>query len=214
MPATKRTQEVTFEGHDTYVNDVYNGNQNSSASAIGDIECERGPKAVTLRVPMTTWTSGLFQVRSMNEGASPIVSIASGQSSVVVRNLSKSRISRAVYLDSSGISDLFDLPAGAEKEVSISAPSQPSPFIGWYLSQLDQASDEAELFQELGALLDREIGGDRAFVQGFFGIQLLPEVFNRLERPLLIGFVDDGSDGIGFQGSLKRRSKALYVVHL
>ena len=63
MPASKQTQEVTFDGRDTYVNDVYNGNQSSSVSAFGNIECERGQKAFTLRVPMTTWTSGLFQLR-------------------------------------------------------------------------------------------------------------------------------------------------------
>ena len=214
MPATKRTQEVTFDGHDTYVNDVYNGNQNSSASAIGEIECERGPKNVTLRVPMTTWTSGLFQVRSVNEGASPMVSISGGELSLAIRNLSDAQISKAVYLSSSGISDVFDLAPGGEQNVSVSAPSEPSSFNGWYLTQLEQGSDEAQLFQELGALLDREVGGDRAFTQGFFGIQLLPDVFKRIERPLLIGFVDEGAAGIGFQGSLKRRSKALYVVHL
>ncbi|MEK6324907.1 MAG: hypothetical protein AABN33_24965 [Acidobacteriota bacterium] len=213
MPATKRTQEVTFDGHDTYVNDVYNGNQSSSASAIGNIECERGPKEVTLRVPMTTWTSGLFQVRSMNEGAPPMVSISASEASIAIRNLGEAQISKAVYLSSSGISDLFDVAAGREQQVSVSAP-QPSSFNGWYLTQLEQGSDEAQLFQELGALLDREVGGDRAFTQGFFGTQLMPEAIKRLGRPLLIGFVDNGATGIGFHGSLKRRSKALYVVHL
>lgn len=214
MPSTKRTQEVTFDGRDTYVNDVYNGNQNSSASAIGDIECERGAKEVTLRVPMTTWTSGLFQVRSIKEGALAMVSVADGQSSITIRNLSNSGISRAVYLSALGISDVFDLAPGGERTVSVSAPSQPTSFNGLYLTQLDQGSDEAQLFQELGALLDREVGGDRAFTQGFFGVQMLPEVIKRLERPLLIGFVDEGAAGIGFQGSLKRRSKAMYVIHL
>ena len=214
MPATKRIQQVTFEGHDTYVNDVYNGNQNSSASAIGEIECERGPKEVTLRVPMTTWTSGLFQVRSINEDAPPMLSTAASQSSISIRNLSMSPINKAVYLSSSGISDVFDLSPGAEQNISVSSPSQPMSFNGWYLAQLEQGSDEAELFQELAGLLDREIGGDRAFTQGFFGIQMLPDVFKRLERPLLIGFVDEAAAGIGFQGSLKRRSKAMYVIHL
>src|SRR5207244_1803524 len=164
--------------------------QTSSASAIGETECERGPKNVTLRVPMTTWTSGLFQVRSVNEGASPMVSISGGELSLAIKNLSDAQISKAVYLSSSGISDVFDLAPGGEQNVSVSAPSEPSSFNGWYLTQLEQGSDEAQLFQELGALLDREVGGDRAFTQGFFGIQLLPDVFRRIERPLLIGFVD------------------------
>ncbi len=213
MPATKRTQEVTFEGRDTYVNDVYNGNQSSSASAIGNIECERGPKEFTLRVPMTTWTSGLFQVRSMNEGVQPMVSISASESSAAIRNLGDAPISKAVYLSSEGISDLFDIEAGHEHRVSVSAP-QPSAFNSWYLTQFKQGSDEAELFEELGALLDREVGGDRALTQGFFNTQLMTEAIKRLERPLLIGFVDKGPAGIGFPGSFKRRSKTLYVVHL
>lgn len=213
MPATKRIQEVTFEGRDTYANDVYNGNQTSSASAIGSIECERGPNEFTLRVPMTTWTSGLLQVRSMNEGAPPMISVSTGESSIAIRNLGDAQITRAVYLSSSGISDLFDVAAGREQTVSVSAP-QPSGFNGWYLTQLEQGSDEAQLFQELGAFLDREVGGDRAFTQGFFGTQLMTDALKRLARPLLIGFVEKGATNIGFQGSLKRRSKALYVVHL
>ena len=213
MPATKRTQEVTFEGRDTYVNDVYNGNQTSSASAIGDIECERGPKAFTLRVPMTTWTSGLFEVRSINEGVPAMVSVSASESSVAIRNLGDAQISKAVYLSSDGISDLFDVAPGREQRVSVSAP-QPSAFNSWYLTQFEKGSDEAELFQELGALLDREVGGDRAFTQGFFNTQLMPEAIKRLERPLLIGFVDKGATGIGFPGSFKRHSKSLYVVHL
>ena len=212
MPATKRTQEVTFDGSDTYVNDVHNGNQGSSASALGSIECERGPKEFTLRVPMTTWTSGLFQLRSITEGVQPLVSISTGESSVAIRNLGDAPITKAVYLSSEGVSDLFDVAAGQEHRASVSAP-QPSAFNSWYLTQFEQGSDEAELFQELGALLDREVGGDRAFTRGFFNTQLMTEAIKLLERPLLIGFVDKGPAGIGFPGSFKRRSKALYVVH-
>lgn len=213
MPATKRTQEVTFDGRDTYVNDVYNGNQSSSASATGNIECERGPKEFTVRVPMTTWTSGLFQVRSINEGVQPLVSISATESSVAIRNLGDTPISKAVYLSAEGISDLFDVAAGQQHRVSVSAP-QPSAFNSWYLTQFEEGSDEAELFQDLAALLDREIGGDRAFTQGFFNNQVMTEAIKRLERPLLIGFVDKGATAIGFPGSFKRRSKALYIVHL
>ncbi|HSE38817.1 MAG TPA: hypothetical protein VLG74_16065, partial [Blastocatellia bacterium] len=213
MPATKRTQELTFEGRDTYVNDVYNGNQGSSASALGSIECERGPKEFTVRVPMTTWTSGLFQVRSINEGVQPLVSISTDGSSVTIQNLGDAPISKAVFLTPEGVSDLFDVAAGGEHRVGVSAP-QPTPFNSWYLTQFGEGSDEAELFQELGAVLDREVGGDRAFTQGFFSTQSMTEAMKRLERPLLIGFVDRGPSGIGFPGSFKRRSKTLYVVHL
>jgi hypothetical protein len=212
VPATKRIQEVLFEGHDTYVNDVYNGSQGSSASAVGNIECEHGPNEFKLRVPMTTWTSGLFQVRSISEGARPLVAVSGTDSSVEIRNLGDMQISKAVYLSSSGISTVFDATPGREQRVSISAP-QPSTFSGWYLAQLTQGSEEAELFEELGAMLDREVGGDRGLTQGFFGTQSMPEAIKRLERPLLIGFVDKAGTAISFQGSLKRRSKSLYVVH-
>ena len=213
VPATKRTQEVTFDGRDTYVNDVHNGNQSSSASAIGSIECVRGPNGFTMRVPMTTWTSGLFQVRSISEEAQPLVSISAEESAVLVRNLGDAPITKAVYLSANGVSDLFDVGAGQEHRISLSAP-QPSAFNSWYLTQFGEGSGESELFQELGALLDREVGGDRAFTQGFFDTQLMPEAIKRLDRPLLIGFVDKGPGRIEFPGSFKRRSKSLYVIHL
>lgn len=213
MPSTKRTQEVTFDGGDTYVNDVSNGNQGSSASSFGNIECERGPKEFTLRVPMTTWTSGLFQVRSINENVAPMASIAASGSSVSISNLGDAQIRNAVYLCSEGVSDLFDVAPGREQRLSVSAP-QPSSFNSWYLTKFEQGSDEAELFQELGALLDREIGGEPAFARGFFNNQLMPDAIKRLERPLLIGFVDKGAIGIEFPGSFRRRSKTLYVIHL
>jgi len=213
VPATKRTQELTFEGRDTYVNDVNNGNQGASASAIGTIESERGLQEFTMRVPMTTWTSGLFQIRSITEATPPMVSTSGGDSSIAIKNLGDVQISKAVYLSSAGISNVIDLAPGGEQRISISAP-EPTSFTGWYLTQLAQGSDDAELFDELGTLLDHEVGGDRALTQGFFGIQLMPDALKRLEHPLLIGFVEKSGTGIGFQGSLKRRSKALYVIHL
>jgi len=214
MPATKSTHEIAFEGRDTYVNDVYNGNQTSSASAIGSIECERRSKDFVLRVPMTTWTFGLFQLRSIEEGVAPMVSLADVKSeSVTLRNLGAVSISQAVYLGPDGRSDLIDIAPGVQQRVSISTP-EPTPFSGWYLGRFEQGSEEAELLQEIVALLDKEIGGDPAITQGFFGTQAMSESLKRLNRPLLIGFVDKGAPGVVFHGSMTRRSKALYVVHL
>ena len=214
MPATKSTHEIEFEGRDTYVNDVYNGNQTSSASAIGNIECERSSKEFVLRVPMTTWTFGLFQLRSIREGTPPMVSVSDASAGMVtIKNIADASINKAVYLSRDGISDLVDIGAGDKQSISISAP-EPIAFGGWYLARLTQDSEEAELLQEVVALLDKEIGGDPAITQGFFGTQLMSESLKRLSRPLLIGFVDKGATGIGFHGSLTRRSKALYVVHL
>jgi hypothetical protein len=212
MPATKGTHEIGFEGRDTYVNDVYNGNQTSSASAIGNIECERRSKEFMLRIPMTTWTFGLFQLRSMEEGVSPMVSVSDASSqSITVRNLGDAAISKAVYLSPDGISDLMDIEPRGQQRVSISSP-EATPFSGWYLARFPQGSEEAELLQEIVSLLDREIGGDPAISQGFFSTQLMSESLKRLGRPMLLGFVDKGPTAIGFKGSLTRRSKAFYVV--
>jgi len=213
MPSTKRTQEVVFDGRATFANDVYNGNQSSSASAIGLIECERSPKDFTMRVPMTTWTFGLFEVRSISEGVQPEFSASVADGAVSVRNLGANQISKAVLLSSDGISSMFDLAAGATQRIRVSTPEQMS-FNGWYLSQFEQGSTEAELFLELSGSLDHEIGGDRAITQGFFNLQMMPDAIKNLERPILIGFVEKGATGIGFSGALKRKSKSLYVVHL
>ena len=143
-----------------------------------------------------------------------MISVSDGNAgSVTIRNLADAPINSAVYLSPEGISDLFDIGPGDLQRLSISAP-EAIAFGGWYLARFPQGSEEAELLQEVVALLDKEIGGDPAIAQGFFGTQLMNESLKRLSRPLLIGFVDKGATGIGFRGSLTRRSKALYVVHL
>src|SRR5262249_20395479 len=133
--------------------------------------------------------------------------------SVTIRNLADAAINSAVYLSPEGISDLIEIGPGDTQRIPIAAP-EPIAFSGWYLGRFAQGSEEAELLQEVVALLDKEIGGDPAITQGFFGTQLMSESLKRLGRPLLIGFMDKGATGIGFHGSLTRRSKALYVVHL
>ncbi|HVG21922.1 MAG TPA: hypothetical protein VNI02_22995 [Blastocatellia bacterium] len=213
MPTSKGTQQLTFEGRDTYASDVTEGNQTSSASASGNIESERGPREFILRVPMTTWTSGIFQARSVKEGSQPLVSAEGTGDAITIKNLGGARMLKAVYLGPSGVSGLFDLEPGKEQQVALGSP-QSSPFNAWYQSELGQGGDEGELFPDLASVLDRQIGGDRAITQGFFDTQLMSEAIKRLERPLLIYFVDDNPSEIGFRGSLKRRSKSLYVVHL
>jgi hypothetical protein len=216
MPTSKGTQQLTFEGRDTYASDVNEGNQTSSASASGNIESERGPREFILRVPMTTWTSAIFQVRSVKEGISPLVSTAEtadAGAAVTIKNLGGATMVRAVYLSPSGVSNLFDLEPGKEQRVALGSP-QSSTFNSWYQNELGQDNNEGELFPDLASLLDRQVGGDRAITQGFFETQMMPDALKRLERPMLICFVDDNPAEIGFRGSLKRRSKSLYVVHL
>ena len=213
MPASKGIQQAAFGGRDTYASDVYNGNQSSSASASGAIEAERGQKDYTLRVPMTTWTSGLFQVRSVRDGESPLVSASESGRSVTIKNLGNAQITKAVYLSAAGISNVFDLAAGDQQPITLNTPAV-SSFNSWYGGELGQDNDESDVFQDLADLLDREIGGDRALTQGFFETQMMTDALKRLERPLLIGFVDKSPTEMEFKGSFKRRSKAFYVIHL
>jgi hypothetical protein len=213
MPASKGIQQATFGGRDTYASDVYNGNQSSSASASGAIESERGQKDYTLRVPMTTWTSGLFQVRSIREGEPPIISASESKGSVTIKNLGDAQITKAVYLSADGISNLFDLAPGDQQPVALSAPAV-SSFNSWYSNELGPDTDENNVFQDLADLLDREIGGDRALTQGFFDAQMMTDALKRLERPILLGFVEKSPTEMEFKGSFKRRSKAFYVIHL
>ena len=225
MPTSKGTQQLKFEGGDTYASDVSEGNQTSSTSASGNIESERGPREFTLRVPMTTWTSGIFQARSVKEGVSPFVSVAyaggaeasadagRADSAVTIKNLGDATMMRAVYISPSGVSNLFDLEPGKEQRIALGNP-QSSTFNSWYQNELGQGNDEGDLFPDLASMLDRRIGGDLGITQGFFDTQLMTDALKRLEHPMLICFVDDNPAEIGFGGSLKRRSKSFYVVHL
>jgi len=216
MPSSKGVQQTTYAGRDTYANDVYGGNQSSSASATGTIESERTAKDYTIRVPMSTWTSGLFQARAVHENQPPLVS-ASGNPRgagdvMAIKNLTDAPITKVVLLSAAGVSDLFDLTPGSEQKVTLNKP-QSIPFISWYTAQLGQ-SDDAEMFQEISGLLDREIGGDPAISQGFFETQLMSDVLKRLERPMLICFAENDPAQITFKGSFKRHSRAFYVIHL
>ncbi|MGA9771397.1 MAG: hypothetical protein WBV94_20355 [Blastocatellia bacterium] len=213
MPASKGTQQVAFGGRDTYANDAYNGNQSSSASASGSIESERGQKDYTLRVPMTTWTAGLFQIRSVREDQSPIVSASGSGQNLTIKNLGDAQITRAVYLSAAGISNLFDLAANGQQPITLSTPAV-SSFNSWYLTELGSDNDESDVFQDLAELLDREVGGDRALTQGFFETQMMTDALKRLEHPMLIGFIETSPTEMEFKGSFKRRSKAFYVIHL
>jgi hypothetical protein len=218
VPSSKGTQEVTFEGGGTYANDVYQGSQSSSAAA--GIEGLRSGQSFVLRVPMTTWTSSLFQVRSIVDGARGIVSVEYGsdgsdsaRSVLSLTNKSDLPLLSAVCLSSGGVSEPFDLSPGATRNVELASP-QPMPFDTWYASKLTQSSDQADLFQDVGGLLDKEIGGEPVFSKGFFDKLSMAEACGQLERPLLVCFVDNNPTVVNFNGVFKRRSKAFYVIHL
>jgi hypothetical protein len=212
VPSAKEVQQLTFAGSNVYASDVFNGNQSGSASAAGPIECQRDQKEFSLRTPMTTRTASLFQLRAVREAEPPILAAQPSANAVAIKNLSDAPIVKAVYLSAEGASDIFDLAAGGQQRIALSLPP-PQSFNAWYGAQLGE-TDEAELFNDLASVLDREVGGDRAFSQGFFETQAMNDALKKLQRPIVICFIEKPPTEIGFKSTFKRNSKAFYVIHL
>ncbi|HVF88850.1 MAG TPA: hypothetical protein VNH22_02210 [Blastocatellia bacterium] len=217
MPSSKQTAELVFDGGDTYVTDVRDQN-GPSTSMSDELQVEREKDRLRLSVPLNTWTAAVFQTRSVSEGRAPLISATpakgpQGSPSVTIRNLGKLPITRAVYLSPEGISETFDLGAEDQAQVALSAP-QSITFNTWYLAQLPGEGAEWQIFTELAFVLDREIGGDRVFWRGFFDKETMEKSLKLLERPMLLGFVEESPTRMTFEGGLKRNSKAFYVVHL
>jgi hypothetical protein len=213
MPSYKGVQQISIEGHDTFATDMDDG-FGSRATTSGSIEIERDSKGAALSVPMNTWSSGMLKFRSISDAPSTLVTVSeTAARQATVKNLSSKLITGAVYISSSGISDPFDIAPGEEKQVAISFP-QASRFSDWYSAQLAQNTNEQQLFEDLSFTLDREIGGQDVFRDGFFANTDMTKTLNKLERPLLVGFVEENPIQMNFGGSINRRSKSFYVVHL
>jgi hypothetical protein len=212
VPSAKEVQQLAFAGSNAYASDVFNGNQSGSASAAGAIECERDQKAYVLRTPMTTRTASLFQLRAIREAEPPVLAAHSLANAVMIKNLSDAPIIKAVYLSAEGASDIFELAAGSEQRVALNSPPSQS-FNSWYSAQIGE-NDESELFNDLASMLDREVGGDRAFSQGFFETQAMSDALKKMQRPIVICFIEKPPTEIDFKNTFKRTSKALYVIHL
>jgi len=212
VPSAKEVQQLAFAGSNAYASDVLNGNQSGSASAAGAIECQRDQKEYLLRAPMTTRTASLFQLRAVREAEPPILAAHPLASAVMIKNLSDAPIVKAVYLSAEGASNIFELAAGSEQRVTLSPPPSQS-FNAWYATQIGE-DDESELFNDLSGLLDREVGGDRAFSQGFFETQSMSDALKKMQRPIVICFIEKSPTEIGFKNTFKRNSKAFYVIHL
>ncbi len=216
--SSKSRQQITFDNGDTFAVDV-DGTFDSRPDSSDHLEIGRAPKQLSLSVPMNTWTTGLFSIRSISESVAPMISAAmlgdgkNATPQVRVKNVSDSPITRAVYLSKAGMSDPFDLAAGEEKEIVLN-PAQPSTFSSWFRSQLSSDSGEDQVFRELAFVLDREIGGQAVFRQGFFDNAMMDVTLKQLERPLLLGFVESNPVPMNFASEPRRRSKSLYVVHL
>ena len=130
----------------------------------------------------------------------------------MMKNLSDAPIVKAVYLSAEGASDIFELAAGSEQRVALNSPPSQS-FNSWYSAQIGE-NDESELFNDLASMLDREVGGDRAFSQGFFETQAMSDALKKMQRPIVICFIEKPPTEIAFKNTFKRTSKALYVIHL
>jgi hypothetical protein len=218
MPSSKGAQRMQFDGGDTFAIDTA-GNFDSRPTSSEHIEVERNPKQFTLNVPMNTWTSGVFNVRSVSESRAQLISVpalVNGKDAtpqVRIKNISDAALTSAVYMSAAGLSDPFDLAADEEKVIALNPP-QPSTFSTWFKSQLAQGSAEERVFTELSFVLDREIGGQQVLRQGFFDTRQMTDALKLLERPLIVGFVEGNPVEMNFQSSLKRRSKSFYVIHL
>ena len=93
-------------------------------------------------------------------------------------------------------------------------PPGPGTLSAWYKTLLTPNSQEAAVFDGLEEVLDNEVGGERAFAQEFFSKPSMLDAVKMLERPIVIGFVESAPTKLGFDTSLRRRSRAFYVVHL
>ncbi|HET8674256.1 MAG TPA: hypothetical protein VFO63_00595, partial [Blastocatellia bacterium] len=214
MPSSKGTEEIAFDGEDTFVNDLAD-NYSVTASSSETIESRRDPKLFTLSVPLTTRTANIFKVRSISEEAAPIVAVngSGAGSSVTIKNVSDAPITKAVFMSAAGVSAQFDIAPGEEQQITLSSP-QANTFTTWYQSQFDTAGPESQIFSELAGALDRDIGGGRVFRQGFFDTLPMPAALAQLERPIVVGFVDKSAISMKFSDSINRRGKTFYVVHL
>ena len=214
MPSSKGTEEIAFDGEDTFVNDLAD-NYSVTASSSETIESRRDPKLFTLSVPLTTRTADIFKVRSISEEAAPIVTIngSGAGSTVTIKNVGDAPITKAVFMSAAGISAQFDIAPGEEQQITLSSP-EANTFTTWYQSQFDPAGHESQIFSELAGVLDRDIGGGRVFRQGFFDTLPMPTALAQLERPIVVGFVDKSAISMKFSDSINRRGKTFYVVHL
>jgi hypothetical protein len=217
-PASSSRQQMRFPVADTFAIDA-GGTFDSRPGSSDRLEVAQASGQTSISVPMNTGTTGVFNIRSVSEASKPMISaVAVGDQKnatpqVRIKNISDSSITHAVYLSSAGVSDPFDLAAGEEKVITLN-PAQRTTFSSWYRSHLARDSDEEKIFSELAFVLDREIGGQAVFRQGFFDQAMLNDSIKQMERPLLLAFMEENPISVNFASEPQRRSKSLCVAHL
>jgi hypothetical protein len=210
VSAAKEVQQIAFAGGSAYASDVLT--PGGSASSSGGTECRRDAKEFVINAEMTTRSASVFQLRAVRESEPPVLAAQTAQGAVTLKNLGDAPIVKAVYLSADGVSDVFELNAGSEQRVALNSPPAQA-FNVWYGSHIGQ-DDESELFNDLASVLDREVGGDPAFTQGFFETQAMSDALKKMRRPLVICFVEKPAAEVAFKDNFKRVSKTFCVIHL
>lgn len=209
-PESKGIEEVKIEGRDTYAAESTQGPQGSTT---GNLEATRQQGTYLLRVPTANMSAVVLQIRSISESKSSFVTMREeGNASVRIKNLSESPINYAVYLSAAGMSDVFTLVAGEEKQIALNT-LQAIRFRDWYYNQLPQESDEAESLDGLWGAMTKGAAKNNTKLQGFFNDDLMSAVYKNVEHPILLGFVDKSANLIEIDSVSKRRSKSFYLIN-
>jgi len=205
---SKSLHEVTFDT-DALVNDA-------SLIAAGDpIATTYHPNDTSLAIPTDKWAPISFRIRELAEGQRPVISVEGGDAGtmggyVKVKNLSSFPISRAVLLTRAGMTGLFDIGPGEERRCELQVPTTQT-FSGWYSSQLNPGSPDAQVLSYLAPSYPY-IGGT-AFGGDLFST-MLPDLITQLDRPLLVGLGENEQPRFGYNGAVKRAGRQMYIVHL
>src|SRR5262249_26307523 len=205
----KSLHEVTFDTG-AFVNDA-------SLMGAGDaFTTTYHPANTSLAIPADKWAPVSLRVRRQTEGHSPIVSVEGAGSAVVgsyvkVKNLSNFPINRAVVMTRSGITGLFDIGPGEERQCAIQ-PVAPQTFSGWYFSQLPQGSPEADVLSYVSSSFP--FGGGSMLGGDVFSSTQLPDLIAQLDRPVLVGLGENEEPRFGYGSTGKRIARQLFVVQL
>src|SRR5262249_40121990 len=148
-----------------------------------------------LRVPSTNGAATIFNVRAMNELKSPLFSVSEVNGGIKVKNLTDAPINNAVCITSAGISDLFTLSPGEERQIALNTP-QPLPFWSWYTQQFVSDTELTDAVDALSASFDRGAAKNNSKLQEFLDRGLMTDAYKSFDRPLLFGFVDTAATEI------------------
>jgi hypothetical protein len=205
------TQTISLDSKTAFAVD----NNTNGPPPVGEaIELERKASHFTLHVPTTNGSPSYFSTRAVSESQPQMIATREANAnSIKVKNLGDAEITNAVFISNAGVSDLFSIAAGEEKQIALNSP-QSLPFADWYAAKLPQESGEVEMFDGLAGTLLRGTAKNKTRLQAFLENEMMNNVYKNIEHSMLIGFADKAPTTIDFSNASKRRSKSLYVVYL